>query len=235
MSPNVSYTLFPEWSTPLMADGCLRVGVPLRLGPPGMRPLLAGQHAAGRVLPARHYGSVDIFLEAFGNCVLGDVFVVDNAGRLDEACVGDLTVLEAAAAGAAGMIVWGAHRDSAELREIGLPVFSCGTCPAGPRRLDAPEADALVTVRCGEVIAGREDLVCADDDGVLFIPLARAAEVAQAAEAIYLRERDQALAVRAGRTLREQLRFADYLARRAADPAYKFRRHLRALGGAIEE
>ena len=91
-----------ELSTPLIADGCLRRGVPLRLAPPGIAPVVAGSRVAGRALPARHYGSVDVFLEAFGAARAGDVLVVDNAGRTDEACVGDLTVLEAQAAGIAG-------------------------------------------------------------------------------------------------------------------------------------
>lgn len=41
--------------------------------------------------------------------------------------------------------------------------------------------------------------------------------------------------VRQGRTLRDQLRFDEYLRRRAADRSYTFRQHLRLLGGAIEE
>ncbi|WP_281278612.1 hypothetical protein [Micromonospora pisi] len=41
--------------------------------------------------------------------------------------------------------------------------------------------------------------------------------------------------IRAGRTLREQTGFDDYLSRRATDPSYTFRRHLRRVGGAIEE
>lgn len=48
-------------------------------------------------------------------------------------------------------------------------------------------------------------------------------------------EREQARRIRAGETLRQQTAFDDYLARRAADPSYTFRRHLRRIGGAIEE
>ena len=47
--------------------------------------------------------------------------------------------------------------------------------------------------------------------------------------------RAQADAIRSGQTLRTQLWFADYLAKRSADPTYTFRKHLRVLGGAIEE
>jgi regulator of RNase E activity RraA len=42
-----------------------------------------------------------MFLEVFGAAGQGDVLVIDNGGRMDEACVGDLAVLEAEAAGLA--------------------------------------------------------------------------------------------------------------------------------------
>ena len=63
----------------------------------------------------------------------GDVLVIDNGGRSDEACVGDLAVLEAEAAGVAALVVWGLHRDTPELAAIGLPVFSYGKDMAGRR------------------------------------------------------------------------------------------------------
>ncbi len=182
-----------------------------------------------------HADHADVFLEALGRAEGGDVLVVDNGGRTDEACVGDLAVLEARAAGLAGLVVWGLHRDTPELAAIGLPVSSYGSCPAGPGRLDKREPGALTTDRFGAHLAGGGDIVFADDDGALFVAAERAGQVLVTAHQIWQTERDQARWIREGQTLRQQTAFDDYLARRAADPSYTFRQHLRRTGGAIEE
>lgn len=225
---------FSDLSTPLLADACLRLSVPLRIAPPGLSAVLTGTRLAGRVVPARHYGSVDVFLEAMRTAAPGDALVIDNGGRADEACVGDLTALEAKAAGMSGLVVWGLHRDTPELREIGFPVFSYGRCAPGPVRLDPREPDALVSAKFGNFSVDRASVVFADDDGAVFAPLDRSEELLTAATEIRRTERGQADRIRSGETLRQQLRFDEYLARRGKDPDYTLRRHLREIGGAIE-
>ena len=226
---------FYELSTPLIADACLRLGLNLRMAPPGIRPIMPDSHITGRVLPVRHYGSVDIFLEAMGSAQRGDILVIDNNGRKDEGCIGDLMALEAQACKLAGIIVWGCHRDTADLKNIKFPIFSYGMCPAGPQRLDSRDQNALTTAHFGDFFMKLEDVVFADADGAIFAPGQQVEKVLSTAKIIWQTERRQAEAIQSGKKLREQLRFDEYLDRRSTDPTYTFRKHLRNMGGAIEE
>jgi len=226
---------FAELSTPLIADAIIRLGIVPRSAPPGIRPLIPGTQIAGRVIPVRHYGSVDVFFEALLSAQGGDVLVIDNQGRTDEGCIGDLTALEARAHGVAGLIVWGCHRDTRELLRIGLPTFSYGRCPFGPLRVDSRENDAFTRAQFGTIEVEIGDIVFADDDGVLFVPGKYIEKLLSLAHSIKVVERKQAQAVANGQTLHEQLRFDEYLEKRDKYPAYTFREHLRNVGGAIEE
>ena len=226
---------FATLTTAHLADACIRAHIAVRCAPAPLHAAVPGSRLAGRACPARHVGSVDIFLEALGGAAPGDVLVVDNGGRLDESCVGDLVALEAQAAGLAGMVIWGLHRDTADMQAIGLPVFSLGAIPTGPQRLEVRPQDALESATVGDFTVGREDLVLGDDDGVLFVPGTRAADIFTLAETIRDTERRQAERIRAGVSLRSQVQFDTYLAQRRQTPSLSFRDHLRAVGGAIEE
>ncbi len=165
----------------------------------------------------------------------GNVLVIDNRGRLDEGCIGDLTTLEAQVSGLAGIVVWGAHRDTPQLREIAFPVFSYGAWPSGPQRLDPRHESALRYARFGDFKVQASDAVFADDDGCLFVKSENVEELLATARTIWERERQQAGAIKSGRALRAQLDFARYLEKRTADPSHTFRDHLRNIDGAIEE
>src|SRR2546427_6194796 len=115
MTNRLLESAFANLSTALIADACVRLRVPLRIAPSGIHPLVPEMRVAGRALPSRHRGSVDVFLEAMKKAQPGDVLIVDNDGRSDESCVGDLTVLEARAWGVAGVAVWGLHRVTYEM------------------------------------------------------------------------------------------------------------------------
>lgn len=221
-------------TTPYLADGCLRTGVPVRFAPPALRPLAGTMQCVGRARPVRHVGSIDIFLEAFESAAPGEVLVIDNGGRLDEACIGDIIALEAQAQGLSGIVVWGLHRDSRELGEIGFPVFSLGALPTGPQRLHTRPPDVFIRATVGQHAITTGDFVVADANGVLFLPEDRLDDIVTAAISYRATEARQIKAMREGRSYRTQTRFADYLARRAGEPGYGFRQHLKDIEAAGE-
>jgi 4-hydroxy-4-methyl-2-oxoglutarate aldolase len=226
---------FTKLSTAAVFDASVRSRKHVRVAPPQIQSLSKGAHIAGPVLPARHYGSVDIFLEAMMESHKGDVLVIDNGGRMDEACIGDLTTLEAKASALAGLIVWGCHRDTEQLSRIRFPVFSLGRTPPGPTKLRPRPKDALDSARFGNFRVDRNDVALADDDGVIFFKRKDAVALFKTALKIQKTERNQADKIMKGRLLRDQLKFSTYLFKRASDPSCTFRKHLRSIGGAIEE
>jgi len=62
---------FERLSTATVIDASVRLQVPLRVAPNPIRCLTEGTRVAGRVLPARHYGSVDVFLDAMAGIPKG--------------------------------------------------------------------------------------------------------------------------------------------------------------------
>ncbi|MNQ48884.1 hypothetical protein D3C85_627710 [compost metagenome] len=143
--------------------------------------------------------------------------------------------LEASLAGISGAVIWGLHRDTPELKTIRLPLFSLGTLPVGPQRLDRRQDEFLTSASFGDFLVTGDDFVLADDDGIIFIPLDKAAEVAEVALSIRETERYQASKMLLGQSFRSQASFDAYLNARETDPELSFRQHLRAFGAEIEE
>lgn len=219
--------------TAAVADAAVRLGIPVAAAPVALLPLLPGRPFHGPAAPVTHLGSVDVLLETIDDAPPGAVLVVDNGGRRDEACVGDLMLLEAREAGLAGAVIWGLHRDTAQLREIGLPLFSLGANPFGPRRVP-PAGTAMRSAMLDGVAVTPRDWIVADDDGVLVVGADRRDELFAEARRIQTVEGAQSERMRAGTSLRAQLDFARYRELQAADPSLTLRRYLAETGGAIE-
>jgi 4-hydroxy-4-methyl-2-oxoglutarate aldolase len=225
----------PQVSTPNVVDACLRLGVPVRCAPPAIRPLVLGTPIAGRALPVVHGGNLDVFFEVLQGVQAGDILVVDNQGRADEACIGDLVVLEVKAAGLGGIVIWGANRDSPEIRSIGLPLYSIGATPVGPRRLDVRKPTTFEAAVIGSECVTTQDHVFGDDDGVVFVYSRHLDDVRRVASEIRDKEQAQADLVRDGRSLREQFEFSRFLREREVDKTLTFGKHLRSIAAAIGE
>jgi 4-hydroxy-4-methyl-2-oxoglutarate aldolase len=223
-----------DWTTPFIADACVLLGLPVRVGPMGLRPNIPGAKAAGPARPARHAGSTDVFLEAIAGAKAGDILVIDNGGRVDEGCIGDLVVGEAHMSGLTATVCWGTHRDTGAILAMGARVWSLGTCPNGPLELRTRVATALEAANIGKVTVTRDDYVFADDDGVVVVATADLGRIVEAARDIAAREGAQAARLLKGDLLRAQLDLKGYVEKRLSDPSYTFRDHLKSFGGAIE-
>ena len=90
----------------------------------GIRPLLPGSHMCGPAVTVRTYpGDWAKPVEAIDECRPGDVLVVD-AFNSYPAIWGELATHSAKVKGLAGLVVWGAIRDTPEIARIGFPAFS---------------------------------------------------------------------------------------------------------------
>ena len=133
----------------------------------------------------------------------GEVVVVDAAGHEDTAVWGDILTSAAIARGLAGVVIDGATRDVARIRELGFPAFCRAVVPRGPHKGFGGVIDGPVAV--GGVPVGPGDLVLGDDDGVTVVPLSRLASVRAAIDAIVEKERQLLAGVAAGRSTAQLL------------------------------
>jgi len=231
--PSAASTPFQGVPTAPLADACVRLGVPLRVAPVALLPIIRGSLIAGPAVPVTHVGSVDVLLEAIDDAPPGGVLVVDNGGRHDEACVGDLIALEAQGAQLAGIIIWGRHRDTTQIVEMGMPLWSLGAMPPGPRRVP-PAGASMRAAWLHGVEVRSDDIIAADDDGVLVVAAAQWDAVVEIAQQIQQTEIAQAERMRRGDSLRAQLDFGGYRQRQRNEPGLSLRQYLAERGGAIE-
>lgn len=111
----------------------------------------------------------------------GDVIVIDAGADPDVAIIGErIAYYMQEKRGVVGIVVDGAVRDIAGIREMAFPTFASGISPRifgsqGPGAINVP-------ISCGGVPVNPGDLVLGDDDGVVVVPREDAKRVLQLAD-----------------------------------------------------
>lgn len=107
----------------------------------------------------------------------GDVIVIDANGTCDNAVWGDIRSLACKIKGIAGVVIDGAVRDVAGIRETGFPVYARAvTCRSSSKNT---HGEINVPISCGGIPVNPGDIIVADESGVVAIPPANAEQVLQ--------------------------------------------------------
>jgi 4-hydroxy-4-methyl-2-oxoglutarate aldolase len=172
--------------TGVVADVLDKLGLRNQCLHPRVRPLFPEATFAGfartvQTVPARELAPSRPYageLAAVDALTPGDVLVVSQT---DWSFWGELLSTAARYRGCRGVVLDGPTRDTVAIKAMGFPVFHAGFHPADSLgRLDVVGHD--LPIHCGGVLVEPGDLVLADHDGVVVVPVGVAEKVLQLAE-----------------------------------------------------
>ena len=95
-----------------------------------------------------------------------------------------------------GLVLDGPIRDVDALREMDLPVYATGSTPGGPHKEGPGEIN--VPIACGGISVNPGDIIVADADGIIVIPLKDAPAVLEAAKKFHEQDAAKVAAARNG-------------------------------------
>ena len=186
-----------------VSDAMDKLGIPCGLL--GIQAVVPGKHICGRAFTV-HYvpngvvkGNVGDFLD---DVQPGQVVVIDNGGRLYCTVWGDIMTFVASKKGVAGTVIDGVCRDVPGIKANDYPIYTKSTyMVTGKDRVTVDYVNKPVAISGVQVCPN--DIILADDTGVVCIPDAVAEKVAGIAENIENVEQAIIAEVKKGTSLKE--------------------------------
>jgi 4-hydroxy-4-methyl-2-oxoglutarate aldolase len=180
---------------------------------PRIRPISDGWVIAGpAVTSLNHPGDNLMVHAALSVCQPGDVLVVATTTPCICGMIGELIVRQALKIGIAGIVIDSGVRDVADLRRLGLPIWTAAIHASGS--VKATPGWVNVPLVCGDQAIRPGDIFVADDDGVVAVPADEAATVLEAARDRTAKERNTRERIEAGELSFDLSGLRDYLAER---------------------
>ena len=136
----------------------------------------------------------------------GSVWVIESGTTERVSMLGELIVVACRQRGLAGIVTDSGCRDIEAIGRLELPLFSTGTVLYGPGAVIHPVA-ANVPVTCGGAVIRPGDLVAADVDGALVVPVEAIDEVARLVEELQGKEDATRADLVRGASLRDAYQF----------------------------
>ncbi|PWJ26836.1 4-hydroxy-4-methyl-2-oxoglutarate aldolase [Branchiibius hedensis] len=149
---------------------------------PDLRPIQTGARIAGSAVTVRCWPGDNLMIHAaVEQCGPGDVLVVATAAPSTHGMFGDLFATALRYRGVIGLVIDAGVRDTADLREMGFPVWSRHVSTEGSVKATPGSVNVPVVVSGQSIDAG--DIIVADDDGVVVVRREAASATLEAAKA----------------------------------------------------